>query len=63
MIKDEKPYETGYYNILNVSPSATQKDIKMAYQILELKYNSGYDQDDQENKEIFENISKAYQGN
>jgi curved DNA-binding protein CbpA/DNA-directed RNA polymerase subunit RPC12/RpoP len=58
---DEKPYETGYYNILNVSPSATQKDIKMAYQILELKYNSGYDQDDQENKEIFENISKAYQ--
>ena len=62
---DEAPLDRTYYNILNVSPTATATEIKRAYYTLSLQYHPDRTQslDDltrREYAERFKLISQAY---
>jgi DnaJ-domain-containing protein 1 len=62
---DEAPLDRTYYNILNVSPTATASEIKKAYYSLSLQYHPDRTQslDDftrREYAERFKLISQAY---
>jgi len=62
---DESPIDRTYYNILNVSPTATAAEIKRAYYTLSLQYHPDRTQglDDltrRDYAERFKLISQAY---
>ncbi|PVU99848.1 hypothetical protein BB559_000362 [Furculomyces boomerangus] len=57
---DETPLETEYYDWLNVSPTATQAEIKKNYYVQALKYHP--DKNKEPEAEVkFKQISQAYQ--
>ena len=62
---DEAPMDKTYYNILNVSPTATPSEIKKAYYSLSLQYHPDRTQNlnditRREYAERFKLISQAY---
>ncbi|KAJ1645663.1 DnaJ-like protein [Coemansia erecta] len=57
---DEDPLETEYYEWLEVSPGATQAEIKKKYYVLALKYHPDKNPSE-EAEEKFKQISEAYQ--
>ncbi|OMH80501.1 putative J domain-containing protein [Zancudomyces culisetae] len=57
---DEEPLETEYYEWLNVSPTATQAQIKKSYYVLALKYHPDKNKEEG-SQEKFQKISQAYQ--
>ncbi|GBE85685.1 DnaJ-domain-containing protein [Sparassis latifolia] len=57
----ERPLETGYYDILGVPVDATSDDIKKAYRRLAIKHHPDKNRDDPNAGEIFKTIAIAYQ--
>ncbi|CAL1702788.1 unnamed protein product [Somion occarium] len=58
---DERPLETGYYDLLAVSIDATTDDIKKAYRRLAIKFHPDKNRDDPNAEERFKEIAIAYQ--
>ncbi|KAK1232066.1 DnaJ-like protein [Marasmius sp. AFHP31] len=58
---DERPLETGYYDILGVPVTATTDDIKKAYRRLAIKHHPDKNPDDPQAEERFKAIAIAYQ--
>lgn len=58
---DEKPLETEYYEILGISPTATEAEIKKAYRIMALKYHPDKNPDNKEAEDMFKKVAEAYQ--
>merc|ERR1712137_1144405 len=54
------PIDTGYYDVLGVSPDATAAQIKKAYYKKAMKYHPDKNQS-AEAEEIFKDVSEAYQ--
>ncbi|KAG7099542.1 hypothetical protein E1B28_001376 [Marasmius oreades] len=57
----ERPLETGYYDILGVSVDATTDEIKKAYRRLAIKHHPDKNPDDPQAEERFKSIAIAYQ--
>ncbi|KAG6850369.1 hypothetical protein H0H93_014323 [Arthromyces matolae] len=57
----ERPLETGYYDILGVAIDATTEDIKKAYRRLAIKHHPDKNPDDPLAEERFKEIAIAYQ--
>ncbi|KAG6840943.1 hypothetical protein C0991_003127 [Blastosporella zonata] len=57
----ERPLETGYYDILGVAIDATTDDIKKAYRRLAIKHHPDKNPDDPHAEERFKEIAIAYQ--
>ncbi|KAG6889620.1 hypothetical protein C0992_004576 [Termitomyces sp. T32_za158] len=57
----ERPLETGYYEILGVPIDATTDDIKKAYRRLAIKHHPDKNPDDVHAEERFKEIAIAYQ--
>ncbi|KAF9270539.1 DnaJ-domain-containing protein [Marasmius fiardii PR-910] len=57
----ERPLETGYYDILGVPVDATTDDIKKAYRRLAIKHHPDKNPDDPQAEERFKAIAIAYQ--
>ncbi|KAH7912101.1 DnaJ-domain-containing protein [Hygrophoropsis aurantiaca] len=57
----EKPLETGYYDILGVAIDATTDDIKKSYRRLAIKHHPDKNPDDPLAEERFKEIAIAYQ--
>lgn len=52
---------TEYYDILGITPNASERDIKKAYRKLAMKYHPDKNKDDTSAAEKFANISSAYE--
>ncbi|KAI0654329.1 DnaJ-domain-containing protein [Cubamyces menziesii] len=57
----EKPLETGYYDLLGVPVDSTTDDIKKAYRRLAIKHHPDKNRDDPHAEERFKEIAIAYQ--
>ncbi|OCH87992.1 DnaJ-domain-containing protein [Obba rivulosa] len=57
----EKPLETGYYDLLGVPVDASTEDIKKAYRRLAIKHHPDKNRDDPHAEERFKEIAMAYQ--
>ncbi|KAL0948193.1 hypothetical protein HGRIS_010801 [Hohenbuehelia grisea] len=57
----ERPLETGYYDILGVPVTATSDDIKKAYRRLAIKHHPDKNPDDPHAEDRFKEIAIAYQ--
>ncbi|KAF8552848.1 DnaJ-domain-containing protein [Imleria badia] len=57
----EKPLETGYYDLLGVPIDATTEDVKKAYRRLAIKHHPDKNPDDPHAEERFKEIAIAYQ--
>ncbi|OAX36162.1 DnaJ-domain-containing protein [Rhizopogon vinicolor AM-OR11-026] len=57
----EKPLETGYYDLLGVPIDASTDDIKKSYRRLAIKYHPDKNPDDPHAEERFKEIAIAYQ--
>ncbi|KAF8344396.1 DnaJ-domain-containing protein [Amanita rubescens] len=57
----EKPLETEYYDLLGLTPTSTQDDIKRAYRRLAIKHHPDKNLHDPTASERFKKISIAYQ--
>ncbi|ESK98220.1 chaperone regulator [Moniliophthora roreri MCA 2997] len=57
----ERPLETGYYDILGVDVQATTDEIKKAYRRLAIKHHPDKNPDDPQAEERFKAIAIAYQ--
>ncbi|KAK0200399.1 X-domain of DnaJ-containing-domain-containing protein [Desarmillaria ectypa] len=57
----ERPLETGYYDILSVPVTATTDDVKKAYRRLAIKHHPDKNPDDPNAEERFKEIAIAYQ--
>ncbi|KAF7291476.1 J domain-containing protein [Mycena kentingensis (nom. inval.)] len=57
----ERPLETGYYDILGVSHDASTEDIKRAYRRMAIKHHPDKNRDDPAAEERFKEIAIAYQ--
>ncbi|KZV63053.1 DnaJ-domain-containing protein [Peniophora sp. CONT] len=57
----ERPLETGYYDILGVAVDATSDEIKKAYRRLAIKHHPDKNRDDPNAEERFKEIAIAYQ--
>lgn len=57
----DKPLETGYYDLLGVPVDATADDIKKAYRRLAIKHHPDKNRDNPDAEEIFKGIAIAYQ--
>lgn len=58
---DQRPLETGYYDLLGVPVDATGDDIKKAYRRLAIKFHPDKNRDDPNAEERFKEIAIAYQ--
>lgn len=58
---DERPLETGYYDLLGVPVDATTDDIKKAYRRLAIKFHPDKNRDDPDAENRFKEIAIAYQ--
>ncbi|KAI0076667.1 DnaJ-domain-containing protein [Panus rudis PR-1116 ss-1] len=58
---DERPLETGYYDLLGVPIDASTDDIKKAYRRLAIKFHPDKNRDDPHAEERFKEIAIAYQ--
>ncbi|KAI0085265.1 DnaJ-domain-containing protein [Irpex rosettiformis] len=58
---DERPLETGYYDLLGVQVDATTDEIKKAYRRLAIKLHPDKNRDDPNAEEKFKEIAIAYQ--
>lgn len=61
-LQDEAPVDTGYYELLGVSPTASSAAIKKAYYLAAMKCHPDKNLDDPEAEAKFKDISEAYQG-
>ena len=50
-----------YYEVLGVSKSATDDDIKKAYRKMAMKYHPDTNQGDKDSEEKFKEVSEAYE--
>ncbi|KAJ7207997.1 X-domain of DnaJ-containing-domain-containing protein [Mycena pura] len=57
----ERPLETGYYDILGITPAATTDDVKKAYRRMAIKHHPDKNPDDPNAEERFKEIAIAYQ--
>ncbi|TFK35905.1 DnaJ-domain-containing protein [Crucibulum laeve] len=57
----ERPLETGYYDILGVSVTATTDEVKKAYRRMAIKHHPDKNPDDPHAEERFKEIAIAYQ--
>ncbi|KAF9522873.1 X-domain of DnaJ-containing-domain-containing protein [Crepidotus variabilis] len=57
----DRPLETGYYDILGVAVTATTDDIKKAYRRLAIKHHPDKNPDDPHAEDRFKEIAIAYQ--
>ncbi|KAF7986759.1 hypothetical protein HWV62_20344 [Athelia sp. TMB] len=57
----ERPLETGYYDILGVAVDCTSDDVKKAYRRLAIKHHPDKNPDDPHAEERFKEIAIAYQ--
>ncbi|KAI0667387.1 DnaJ-domain-containing protein [Trametes maxima] len=57
----EKPLETGYYDLLGVPVDASTDDIKKAYRKMAIKHHPDKNRDDPHAEERFKEIAIAYQ--
>ncbi|KAF7290559.1 J domain-containing protein [Mycena indigotica] len=57
----ERPLETGYYDILGLTPTATTEDVKKAYRRMAIKHHPDKNPDDPHAEERFKEIAIAYQ--
>ncbi|KAJ7119499.1 DnaJ-domain-containing protein [Mycena epipterygia] len=57
----ERPLETGYYDILGITPSATTDEVKKAYRRMAIKHHPDKNPDDPLAEERFKEIAIAYQ--
>ncbi|KAF7328989.1 DnaJ-domain-containing protein [Mycena venus] len=57
----ERPLETGYYDILGITPSATTEEVKKAYRRMAIKHHPDKNPDDPLAEERFKEIAIAYQ--
>ncbi|MFN3316414.1 MAG: DnaJ domain-containing protein [Raineya sp.] len=55
------PIKKNYYEILEIPPTASQKDIKLAYKKLAILYHPDKNPDNKQAEEVFKLISEAYQ--
>ncbi|KAG7881280.1 hypothetical protein KL938_003410 [Ogataea parapolymorpha] len=53
--------DTTYYNLLEVTPTATDLEIKKSYRKLAIKYHPDKNHGNEEAAEIFKKVSEAYQ--
>lgn len=53
--------DTEYYDILKVSPSASESEIKKAYRKLAKEYHPDKNKDDQNANEMFQKVAEAYE--
>lgn len=58
---DENPISTEYYDILGISPQATESEIKKAYRKLAIQFHPDKNPNNPESEEKFKKISEAYQ--
>ncbi|KAJ7074539.1 DnaJ-domain-containing protein [Mycena amicta] len=57
----ERPLETGYYDILGLTPTASTEDVKKAYRRMAIKHHPDKNPDDPHAEERFKEIAIAYQ--
>ncbi|KAJ7640177.1 DnaJ-domain-containing protein [Mycena rosella] len=57
----ERPLETGYYDILGITPAATTDEVKKAYRRMAIKHHPDKNPDDPLAEERFKEIAIAYQ--
>ncbi|KAK7018636.1 DnaJ-domain-containing protein [Favolaschia claudopus] len=57
----ERPLETGYYDILGITPQATTEEVKKAYRRQAIKHHPDKNPDDPHAEERFKEIAIAYQ--
>ncbi|KAJ7714096.1 X-domain of DnaJ-containing-domain-containing protein [Mycena metata] len=57
----ERPLETGYYDILGITPTATTDEVKKAYRRMAIKHHPDKNPDDPLAEERFKEIAIAYQ--
>ncbi|KAJ7916570.1 X-domain of DnaJ-containing-domain-containing protein [Mycena leptocephala] len=57
----ERPLETGYYDILGITPTATTEEVKKAYRRMAIKHHPDKNPDDPLAEERFKEIAIAYQ--
>ncbi|KAJ7076539.1 X-domain of DnaJ-containing-domain-containing protein [Mycena belliarum] len=57
----ERPLETGYYDVLGITPAATTEEIKKAYRRMAIKHHPDKNPDDPLAEERFKEIAIAYQ--
>ncbi|KAF7361294.1 DnaJ-domain-containing protein [Mycena sanguinolenta] len=57
----ERPLETGYYDILGITPDATTDEVKKAYRRMAIKHHPDKNPDDPHAEERFKEIAIAYQ--
>lgn len=61
MFHNQQRRDTRFYDILGVSPTATQDEIKKAYRVLSLKHHPDKNQNDPNAQSKFQEVGEAYE--